>query len=96
MQVTPVFAACLLLAILFVGPTGAQCPANSEFTSDAPCDSICGVPCDFKGVHNICICMDGYLKDPKTQQCVRQNQCSIPEDIPVLRQMPAFSFACFA
>uniref|UniRef100_A0A182JUW8 TIL domain-containing protein n=1 Tax=Anopheles christyi TaxID=43041 RepID=A0A182JUW8_9DIPT len=95
MQVTSVFAACLLLTILFVCPTATECPPNSEFTSMAQCDFYCGIPCDYKGVTNVCICRDGYLKDPTTKQCVRESECSIPEDIPVLRSAGSFSFACF-
>uniref|UniRef100_A0A182P3S7 TIL domain-containing protein n=1 Tax=Anopheles epiroticus TaxID=199890 RepID=A0A182P3S7_9DIPT len=87
MQMITIFTACLLLTTLFAGSTAFQCPANSEFTTFAQCDLYCGIPCDFKGVSNICLCRDGYLKDPQTMQCVPEKECSIPEDVPVLRSV---------
>uniref|UniRef100_A0A182W0S0 TIL domain-containing protein n=1 Tax=Anopheles minimus TaxID=112268 RepID=A0A182W0S0_9DIPT len=95
MQTIKSMIALVLLATLCFGSLNAECPANSEFTTYSPCDYICGVPCDFKGVTNMCICRDGYLKDTKTNQCVPENQCSIGAEVPVLRAGPTFTFSCF-
>uniref|UniRef100_A0A182R0K9 TIL domain-containing protein n=1 Tax=Anopheles farauti TaxID=69004 RepID=A0A182R0K9_9DIPT len=96
MQVTASFGTFVLLTTLLYGSvSAAECPANSELTSNAPCDYLCGIPCDYKGVTNVCICREGYLKDPKTNQCVLENQCSIAAEVPVLRDAPSFTFSCF-
>uniref|UniRef100_A0A182RQH6 TIL domain-containing protein n=1 Tax=Anopheles funestus TaxID=62324 RepID=A0A182RQH6_ANOFN len=95
MQSIKCLFAFVLFAALCFGSSNATCPANSEFTTDAPCDYLCGVPCDNKGVSNICICIDGYLKDRNTNQCVPESQCSIAPDVPVLRSGPTFTFSCF-
>uniref|UniRef100_A0A182NRC9 TIL domain-containing protein n=1 Tax=Anopheles dirus TaxID=7168 RepID=A0A182NRC9_9DIPT len=95
MQVTASIGAFVLLTTLLYGSVSAQCPPNAELTANAPCDFFCGIPCDFKGVSNVCICRDGYLKDPNTKQCVLENQCSIGAEVPVLRAASAFTFSCF-
>ncbi|XP_035895932.1 accessory gland protein Acp62F-like [Anopheles stephensi] len=98
MQAVQSFVALMLLATLYVGSSIANsytCPPNAEFTSNAPCDYFCGIPCDYKGVTNVCICRDGYLKDPNTMQCVLEGQCSIAAEVPVLRGAPSFTFSCF-
>uniref|UniRef100_A0AAG5D0Q7 TIL domain-containing protein n=1 Tax=Anopheles atroparvus TaxID=41427 RepID=A0AAG5D0Q7_ANOAO len=89
----------VLFAALLIASADAQCPPYSEFTTNAPCDFVCGVPCDYKGVKNICICMEGYLKDRSTGQCVLENQCpeTVSPDTPTLRgSVNSFSFSCFS
>ncbi|XP_050071656.1 accessory gland protein Acp62F-like [Anopheles maculipalpis] len=99
MQTMRTFIGLMLLITLYVGSSTAvsyTCPPNAEFTSSAPCEYFCGIPCDYKGVTNVCICRDGYMKDPNTMQCVSESQCTIAAEIPSLRSAPSFTFSCFS
>ncbi|KFB53975.1 AGAP002636-PA-like protein [Anopheles sinensis] len=93
-------AVLMLFTAVLLGSVDADCPELSEFTTSSTCEYICGKPCGLQTqtFKNICLCIEGYLKDPDTGKCIPEKDCkvTIPDNTPTLRNAEEFKFSCFA
>ncbi|CAI2354090.1 unnamed protein product [Caenorhabditis sp. 36 PRJEB53466] len=80
----------LIIAIALIGCSAAQlltngsetrCPRNERFMScGTACEPSCETPnpqmCTKQCIVNVCQCLQGFVRDPATNTCVRRTRCS--------------------